>query len=122
MKTRKLTKQVLELACRNAGMKPVKRDNINGTSVYVADGFSSPPHYKFRRFGVEPHEFPWGAFVTLWWLERGEGELDVGRPMIFDAFHDPEYSKDTKQLMRINSALQDAKEHMQRRTKVRLNG
>src|SRR3990167_4855120 len=112
---KKLDKKTLEKACRAAGMRPVKRGDINGTSVYIADGFSTPPHYKFRRFGVEPNEFPWGAFVTLWWLERGEGHLDVGRPMIFDAFHDPQYSRETRQLARINSALRDARDFMARR-------
>ena len=118
MKKHKLDKQTLEKACRNAGMKPVRRDNIFGTSVYIADGFSSPPHYKFRRFGIDPDEFPWGAFVTLWWLERGEGELDVGRPMIFDAFHDPQFSMETRQLARINSAMKDARDFIERRKKA----
>lgn len=96
--------------CRNAGMMPVDRGRIEGRSVYIADGFSAPPHHKFRRFGLEPHEFPFGAFITLWWIEKGEGELDVGAPMIFDAFHNPEYSKETKQIARINTAMNHARD------------
>lgn len=115
-------KHRIERICRSAGMLPVKRGNIMGAEVFIADGFSSPPHFNYRRFGVDPTDFPFGMFATLWWISKGDENLDTGQPMFFDAFHNPEYAKADKQRARINTAMQEAKTFLARRKKVHLNG
>ena len=111
-------KQRIEDICRSAGMVPVARDNINGTELFIADGFSAPPHHAFRRFDVGPTDFPYGMYITLWWVSRGDEKLDTGQPLFFDAFHDSEYSLADKKLARINSAKQTAVEFLQKRKKA----
>jgi hypothetical protein len=115
-------KNKIETMCRNAGMRPVKRDNINGAEVFIADGFSPPPHLNFRRFGVEATDFPLGMYATLWWVSKGDEKLDTGQPLFFDSMHDPQIGRGSKQLARINSALKEAKSFLQKRRKARLNG
>lgn len=117
-----LSKDIVEGMCRRAGLKPEKRETIKGRSVYVCDGFSAQPHITFRRFGVDPGEFSFGAYCTIWWIEGREGEFEVGMPMIFDAFHDRHLDMATKKVARINSAIQDAARFISNREKVIRNG
>lgn len=117
----KLTKEAMERNCRAAGMVPEKRETVQGYDIFIADGFSGTPHYHFARFGVEKGEFPFGCFATLWWIGKDE-ELDIGRPILFDAFHNPEMDKDTKRIGRINRAMQDAVDFLRRRKRIQLNG
>lgn len=111
-------KSKIEDICRRAGMKPVKRDNIEGAEVFIADGFSMMPHTYYRRFGVEPHDFPHGMYITLWWVSKGDENLDIGQPLFFDVMHNPEYANGSKQLARINSALATARDFLDRRKKA----
>jgi hypothetical protein len=113
-----MKKQMIERACRMAGLTPARREVINGVGVCIADGFSAQPHITFRRFGAAPGEFPYGAYLTLWWLEKGEDEFEIGVPLLFEAFHNTEYDVDTKRLARINTALKEASGFMKRRQKV----
>lgn len=115
-------KQKIERMCRDAGMIPVKRGTVRGAELFIADGFSAPPHHNYRRFGVEATDFPFGMFATLWWVSKGDEKLDTGQPLFFDAFHNPEYAKADKQRARINSAIKEADTFLQRRKKARLNG
>lgn len=115
-----MNKDDMERICRNAGMLPQKRTTMGEYDVFVADGFSELPAIAYRRFGVEPGEFPNGAFVTLWWIGKDE-ELDVGLPLIFDAHHDMHLPSDARQPARINRAMQDARSFMQARKQVRLD-
>lgn len=114
-------KASVERICRNAGMIPAKRSRIDGVEVFIADGFAAQPFLTFKKFGVEPNEFPYGCFATLWWISKGDEKLDTGQPLFFDAFHDPQLSAESKKLARINSALQEAKSFLMRRKKVRLH-
>lgn len=111
-------KDKIERICRSAGMKPVERSNIDGAEVFVADGFSLPPHPYYRRFGIGPEQFPRGMYTTLWWISRGEDKLDTGQPLFFDVFHDLSYPKESKQQMRINAAKQAAKEFLDQRKRA----
>lgn len=111
-------KSKIESICRRAGMKPVKRDNIEGVEVFIADGFSMMPHTYYRRFGVGSGDFPHGMYVTLWWASKGDEKLDIGQPLFFDVMHNPEYANGSKQRARINSALQTAREFIERRRKA----
>ena len=111
-------KSRIETICRNAGMVPVTRANIEGTEVFIADGFSAPPHNHYRRLGVDGDEFPLGCFVTLWWASRGEDKLDTGQPLFFDALK----SDSRNQQARINTALKEAAMFLDRRKKARLDG
>lgn len=117
----KLTKEKIESMCRAAGMKPVERAQLHGYEVYVADGFSAPPHWKFRHFGVGPQVYPLGAFFTLWYLSKGEGHLDVGAMLHCDAMHDPGQSKEYKQKLRINTAIMEANKWLSDRRKAAVN-
>lgn len=113
----KLDKDQFETMCRNAGMKPELRKPLRELEVYIADGFSMMPHNTWRRFGVEADEFPSGMYVTLWMLSKREGIMGAGRPIFFDAFHNPELEGESKKQARINAALDDADQHLQDRKK-----
>lgn len=101
-------KNKIERICRSAGMIPVKRDRVHGAEVFIADGFSSPPHRIYRRFGIGPEQFPFGMFITLWWVSMGDEKLDTGQPLFFDAFHNRKLGKSSKQRARVNAALKEA--------------
>lgn len=116
-----MDKSKIERICRNSGMAPAKRETIDGAEVFIADGFSPPPHFNFRRFGVEPSEFPFGMFVTLWWVSKGDEKLDVGQPLFFDAFHDKQYTGPDKRRARIATAVNEARSFLDRRRKA-MNG
>lgn len=105
---RPTNKEKIEKMCREAGLRPEKRHALKNFDVLISDGFSVPPHIKFRRFGVAPTDFPFGCYVTFWWVMKGEDRLFVACPIMFDAFHDPQFDQATKKLARINAALQEA--------------
>lgn len=111
-------KNKIESICRRSGMKPVRRETIDGVEIFIADGFSLMPHNHYRRFGVEPFEFPQGMYVTLWWASKGDEKLDIGQPLFFDVMHNPEYANGSKQRARINAALSTAREFLERRRKA----
>lgn len=115
---KQITKDDMERMCRAAGMRPEKRMAIEDRELFIADGFSAPPHTKFRRFDVGPGEFPMGCYVTIWWLGKDEN-LEVGLPMIFDAFHDKELGHGFRKQARINRAIREAGGFLRRR---KLNG
>lgn len=112
------SKNRIEFICRNAGMKPVKRDSIEGVEIFIADGFSLAPHRAYRRFGIDEREFPRGMYATLWWASKGDEKLDIGQPLFFDVFHDPEYSREDKQRARIAAALKEAGKFLAKRKKA----
>lgn len=114
----KLSKDKIEQMCRAAGMKPVERSKFRGYELFIADGFSTPPHWKFRHFGVGPHMYPLGAYMTLWWISKGEDKLDAGAMIHCDALHDAGQSKEYKQKLRINTAIKEATKFLERRMAV----
>lgn len=113
----KLNKDQFETMVRNAGMRPELRQPLRDLEVYIADGFSLMPHNALRKFGIEPDEFPSGVYVTLWMLSKREGILGGGRPMFFDAKHNPELDGPSKKQARIQAALADADSHLENKKK-----
>ena len=111
-------KSKIESICRQAGMRPVRRTTVEGAEVFIADGFSLPPHRAYRRFDIGPLEFPRGMYVTLWWASKGDEKLDTGQPLFFDVFHNPEYANGSKQLARINAATNAARDFLSSRKKM----
>jgi hypothetical protein len=112
-----MNKHKIEDICRRGGMVPVWRDTVDGAQIFIADGWSSPPHHVHRRFGVEADEFPFGCYVTLWWVSRGEDKLDIGQPLFFDALK----VDSRNQKARISRAIKEASLFMRCRKKVRLD-
>lgn len=115
-----MNKHKIEDICRKSGMVPVSRTRINGAEVFIADGFSAHPGIMFKRFGVEPEDFPGGCYATLWWCSRREDQLDVGQPLFFQLLHNPELTSEGKKRARINSAIDEARKFLtllQRRRK-----
>lgn len=108
-----LGKTKIESMCRAAGVLPVDRAQIAGREVFIADGFSLVPEVTFQKFDVEKADFPHGAFATFWWTFENDNKMSSGRPLFFDAFHDRGHSVESKQKMRIASAMKDAKEMLE---------
>lgn len=109
-----MDKNKIETICRRAGMRPETRVPYKDYEIFVADGFSLPPHRNFQRFGVEPLDFPSGMYATLWWVSKKEEQLDTGQPIFFDAHHglfgriNREYDMATMKRARINTAIKEA--------------
>lgn len=106
-----MNKAKIEAMFRNAGLQPEERRTVRDYSVFIADGFSLPPHHRIARFGVEPMDFPRGCYVTFWWAGKDE-KLHAGRPLMFEALHENQYDLTTKKRARINAALKDAEGHI----------
>lgn len=108
-------KERIEKMVRDAGLKPQARRAVCDFDLLLADGFSLPPHRHWRRFGIEPQEFPHGCYVTFWWLMKGEDRLFIAGPMFFDIAHNPEYiDPETKRRARLNRAEKDAQTFVKR--------
>lgn len=119
-----MDKAVIERCCRNAGMTPERRKTLQGYEVFVADGFCEAPNVDlwYGKMGVKPGEFPFGVFCTIWWSAMSDDKFDVGQPLFFDAFHNPEYDAKTKKMARVNTALAEANAFLLRRKRIKLNG
>lgn len=109
-----MDKDRMEKLFASAGVKPVARHRVRDQDVFIGEGFSLPPHAIYKRFGVEPNEFPFGMYATWWWIGKDE-KLDTGQPLFFDLNHNPEYSWDSKKLARQNTAIREAVGFMKRR-------
>lgn len=103
-----ISRQKAEEMTKNAGLKPVKKTVLRDFDLLISDGFSLPPHRNFKKFGLGPEHFNQGCYVTMWWLMKGDEKMLAGNSLFFDVFHDPEYDRESKQQMRVNSAIQDA--------------
>lgn len=99
-------------------MRPEKRAKLGDYDVFIADGFSLPPHKAYHRFGVGPDDFPGGMYATLWWLSKETEKLDVGQPLFFETFHDRQYSLEDKKRARINAGMKAAKDFIAKRKKM----
>lgn len=111
-------KQKFERMCSAAGMQAVRRENINGADVCVADGFSATPHVTFKKFGIEEGQFPYGCYGTFWIDFANDDKLNWGGTLFCDAMHDSGHSLEAKRNMRVNAALADARETIARRKKA----
>lgn len=104
-----MDKHKIEDICRRSGMVPVSRTRVLGAEVFIADGFAALPGITFKKFGVDPGDFPGGCYATLWWCSRKEDQLDIGQPLFFALLHNPELTSEGKKQARINSAIAEAK-------------
>jgi hypothetical protein len=116
-----VNKDKIEAMFRRAGLKPEERIELQDFNVFIADGFSLPPHMNVQRFGVEPLDFPKGCYVTFWWAGKDE-KLHAGRPLFFDALHENSYDLETKKKSRLQAALKDAEGHIDMWKRNALNG
>lgn len=114
-----MNKERIERAFRKAGVVPVDRCIIRGREVFIADGLSEPPHEIWvRRHALEPQEFPYGCYVTLWCIARGEDALDTGGLLFCDRNHDmQEIAMSVRQKARINAAYVAAENFIRSREK-----
>lgn len=103
-----MNKDKLERMFRAGGLKPEERIREGDYDIFIGDGFSAPPHIGYGRFGVDPSDFPFGCYVTFYWIGKDEG-LFFGRPLFFDAFHDPNLDIASKKQARIAAAVADAR-------------
>src|SRR5512146_2248451 len=100
-----MTREKLAEAFEKSGLRLISREAVDDYELFIGDGFSSAPHLRWQRFGVEPDDFPAGMFVTFWWLGRAQGDdvkLHIGRPV----FMEP---TELIPLARINAAKADAR-------------
>ncbi len=108
-------KSDIERVFSDIGIKPVHRTRIAGEEVFIADGFIPPSLIDkgyLIKFKVEPGEFPFGCFLTLWWTMQHKGIGSVG---VYDALHDPGYSPEEKKKMRVATIIEMAKRDFKRR-------
>lgn len=108
-----MKKDDLERVFRSFGTVPVLREKMGAYDLYVADGFSKPPHIRLQKFGIEPDDFPNGMFVTVWWIGKDETLL-VGQPIFFEL-------TEIVQKSRINAARRTAADEMLRFKKRKLH-
>lgn len=104
-----ITKDRMEKMCRDAGLVPVARRNVDGFDVLIADGKSAMPAITFKKFGGDDERFAGGCYATFYFIAQGEQQIGIGRPLLFDLFHDPELSHGDKRAARINAAVADAR-------------
>lgn len=116
-----MNKDRIETIFRNAGLRPEERVMLKDYNVFLADGFSLPPHFRIRRFGVDAEDFPRGCYVTFWWAGRDE-KLHAGRPLFFDAKHNGDYDIETRKKARLTAAIKDAEGHIDAWKRNALNG
>lgn len=108
------SKEKMEESFRNAGLELISRETVGDYVLFLGDGFSSAPHFKWQRFGVDPGEFPAGMFITFWWLGKDTGDtvkLHIGRPL----FMAP---TELKRDRRISAARKDAKAALKKLRKL----
>ena len=106
-----MNREHVERIFRSAGLQPEERVHVKDYNVFIADGFSLPPHSKIFRFGVDPWDYPSGVYCTFWWAGKDE-ELHAGRPLFFEGRHEPEYDLKTRKQARLTAALKDAEAHI----------
>jgi len=102
-----MNKDEVEQSFRRGGTTPVLREKVGDYDVFIADGFSKPPHLRLQRFGIEPDQYPGGAYCTIWWCGKDE-VLYLGRPIFFDATE----LTDPSRASRVRVAKEDAERHI----------
>lgn len=104
MKSIITSREKLEESFKKAGLDLLQREKVGDYELFIGDGFSNSPHFRWQNFGVNPGEFPTGMFVTFWWLGKDVGstvKLHIGRPMFMEP---SEFMRE----WRVNAARKDA--------------
>lgn len=114
-----LTKNTLARMCAMAGMQPEVRTNYKQYDVFIADGFTDRPGVVLKKFGVGPEDYPFGAYITMWAVAKGEDHIEVASILTEDSFQG--HGLAAKQT-RIKAALYKAGEFIARRERVSKSG
>lgn len=118
-----MNKDQIEQKFRQAGLTPADRVKVGNFDVFLGDGFVSPANFwKFQKFPsfLSEQEFPFGAWVTLWWVGKDE-ECRDGGVLACHAFHEREYDVETRKKARLQAALNQAEARIQSLRKNRLD-
>ena len=99
--------QVLEKACRAAGLIPEDRGKLGRYELFLADGRSVKPEKDFRKFGIEKGDYPLGAYVVMWALAK-DGDVWIAQPIFFEGLHDGSKPAAERKEMRLNRAIKTA--------------
>lgn len=105
-----MNKDQIEQKFRQAGLIPEDRVKVGNFDVFLGDGFVTPGNFwKFRKFPnfLSEEEFPFGAYVTLWWVGKDENCRDGG-VLACEPFHEKGYDLETKKKARLQAALNQA--------------
>lgn len=115
----KLTKDSLARMCTAAGMQPEIRTHYRHFDVFIADGFTACPGVTLKRFDVGPEAFPFGAYVTMWAVAKGEDRIEIASILTEDAFkgHGEQAKRD-----RLKAALYKAGEFIAKRERISKSG
>jgi hypothetical protein len=114
----KLNKANVIRMMAKAGIEPALRETYRGFDIFIGDGFTDKPAVTLRRFGVEEGAFPNGAYVTAWFVAKGEDYFEIGAVIPFDRFHDFHMDPFTKAQARVNRAKSIAQDFVNRRLNV----
>lgn len=90
-----MDKDHFEQLCQKAEMSPLGKYSTPYGDVLVAESFRN-----------DNPSYPMGYYKTMWAVERSE--MDIGRHLEFDAFHDPEIAFPEKRRARISATVKDA--------------
>lgn len=109
LKNKRLPRTEAELDdfCRSHGLIPYGKVEDKSATIYLAE-----TGHEFDRHRVR--SYPWGYYQTAWFVQASasKGKFDGGSWLEFDAMHDNDkgWSKDTKREKRIEAALTQARE------------
>jgi hypothetical protein len=108
-----MNKQQIEDMCRRGGLTPADKFSLYGVDVIVADGkVQAKDVDKFRRFGAEHSDFPWGCYATFWFAMKDDKQHALGRPLFFKLDHEKDLDERSKKDRRISAARKDADDHL----------
>lgn len=114
------TKADMERMFAAAGIRQELRQPYRDYDIYVGEGFSSPPHFPYRRFGIDRDEYPFGCWIEFYWIGKGE-RLFIGSILHIDAFHNSGIDAATKKKMRLNTAIERARQDIDKLKAVHAN-
>lgn len=120
----KIDRTKIEKICDQAQLRLEARERIWGGinepyELFIAAGESSPPHFRYQRFGIEPTDFPLGCIVTMTWLFKDEDDMILGIPAFFEKNHDANLEPEARKQARINRCKADAMKFLENRKRAR---
>ena len=106
------TRTELDEFVREWGLRPEGMFTYKGREIFIAE----------TDLNLEDPTCPWGYYETAWFTTHPNDpeKLDIGQPIIFDAFHDTDenWSQETKRQARVNTAANAAKAWIDKNIKV----
>lgn len=100
------------------GLRPLMKIDEKMGTIFIAESDLETDR---------PLDYPWGYYQTAWFIatKASKGKIDGGSWMEFESMHDTNLNltKDQKQQARVNTALSQAKEFIDKNLKTgRING